>query len=208
MVGCLTGVSEKDFGSATSTAVQSFASPEHEGQVVEQRIDDRRGEQREQERERLAADDDDGDHPALLGTRAGADGQREHAGHEGERRHEDRPKPVAVSLEDRRGPVHPARPQVVHVVDLEDGVFLDHAEQDQDPERRIEVQRVAGEPERQQAQRGRQSGRESRMVKGWTRFSNWEARIMYMKTIERAKAQMNSPKVRSSSRPRPETRVV
>ncbi len=56
--------------------------------------------------------------------------------------------------------------------------------------------------------KGTQSGRESRMVQGWTRFSNWEARIMYMKTIDRAKAQTNSPNVRSSSRPRPETRVV
>jgi len=27
------------------------------------------------------------------------------------------------------------------------------------------------------------------MVQGWTRFSNWEARIMYMKTIDRAKAR-------------------
>ena len=56
--------------------------------------------------------------------------------------------------------------------------------------------------------KGMQSGMESRMVKGWTRFSNWEARIMYMKTIERANAQPNSLNVRSSSRPFPETRVV
>src|SRR3990172_5885108 len=51
---------------------------------------------------------------------------------------------------------------------------------------------------------GTDSGSESRIVKGWTRFSNWAARIMYMNTIDSAKAERNSPNVRSSSRPRPE----
>ena len=36
------------------------------------------------------------------------------------------------------------------MVDLEDGVFLYHAEQDEDPERRVEVQGVPRKPDRQQ----------------------------------------------------------
>ena len=39
-------------------------------------------------------------------------------------------------------------------------------------------------------------------------LSNCDARIMYMKMIDRMKAQMNSVNVRSSSRARPETVVV
>ena len=36
---------------------------------------------------------------------------------------------------------------------------------------------------------GTDSGRDSRMIAGWPRLSNWEARIMYMKTIDRRNAQ-------------------
>ena len=56
--------------------------------------------------------------------------------------------------------------------------------------------------------KGMESGSESRMVNGWTRLSNCAARMMYMSTTERRKAQMNSWKVVSSSRARPATRVV
>ncbi len=58
-----------------------------------------------------------------------------------------------------------------------------------------------------QSANGTDSGSESRIVSGCTRLSNWLARIMYMSTTESRKAQRNSLKVRSSSRPRPETRV-
>jgi hypothetical protein len=39
------------------------------------------------------------------------------------------------------------------------------------------------------------------------RLSNWEARMMYMKTMDSEKATRNSPRVRSISLPRPETAV-
>ena len=55
---------------------------------------------------------------------------------------------------------------------------------------------------------GTDSGSESRMVSGWTRLSNCDARIMYMKMIDSRNAQRNSLNVRSSSRPRPVTAVV
>ena len=59
----------------------------------------------------LAADDDDGDRAALFGAGAGAEGQGEHAGDQGERGHQDRAQAVAVGLEDgrRRGPCRAAR---------------------------------------------------------------------------------------------------
>ena len=43
---------------------------------------------------------------------------------------------------------------------------------------------------------GTESGRESRIVSGWTRLSNWVARIMYMKITASRKTQRNSTKVR------------
>src|SRR4051812_26656265 len=46
------------------------------------------------------------------------------------------------------------------------------------------------------------------MVKGWMSDSYWEARMMYMKMMERRNAQRNSVKVRSISRVRPTTSVL
>ena len=51
-------------------------------------------------------------------------------------------------------------------------------------------------------------GKLNKIVNGCTVLSNCEARIMYMKIIERMNAQMNSVNVLSSSRARPETVVV
>ena len=56
--------------------------------------------------------------------------------------------------------------------------------------------------------KGTASGSESRMVKGWTTLSNWDARIMYMKITASRKTHRNSTKVRSNSRARPDTTVV
>src|SRR5688572_32471156 len=56
--------------------------------------------------------------------------------------------------------------------------------------------------------KGTDNGKLSRIVTGWTVLSNCEARIMYMKMIDRMNAQMNSVNVRSSSRALPETVVV
>src|SRR5262245_44126115 len=56
--------------------------------------------------------------------------------------------------------------------------------------------------------KGTDRGNDSRIVSGCTRLSNCEARIIYMKITDNKKAQMNSTKVRSNSRPRPDTVVV
>jgi hypothetical protein len=57
------------------------------------------------------------------------------------------------------------------VVDLQDGVLLDHAEEHEDAERGIEVERIAVYQSESSAN-GTDSGRESRMVRGWIRLSN------------------------------------
>ena len=55
---------------------------------------------------------------------------------------------------------------------------------------------------------GRHSGSEIRITIGWTRFSYWLARIMYMNTIDSPNATTNWPLVRSNSRPVPRTLTV
>src|SRR5215467_6598692 len=55
------------------------------GGVLEERVGDRRHEEREEQAERLAADDDDGDGAPLLGPGTGADPEGQHARDERER---------------------------------------------------------------------------------------------------------------------------
>ena len=68
--------------------------------VVEQRINDRHGDQREQERQRLSADHDARNVAVVAGADAPRQGKRHHAGHEGERRHQ-RYGEVRVQKENR-----------------------------------------------------------------------------------------------------------
>ena len=55
---------------------------------------------------------------------------------------------------------------------------------------------------------GTDSGSDSKIVSGWIRLSNCEARIMYMKTNDSRKTHRNSVKVFSISRALPVTLVV
>ena len=66
----------------------------------------------------------------------------EHSADKGERRHQDRPQTVAAALDD--GIVTPCPgAELIHVVDLKDRVLLHHAEEDEDAQRRIEVELLA-----------------------------------------------------------------
>src|SRR6185369_1396101 len=67
---------------------------------------------------------------------------------------------------------------------------------------------VSPVPHNDSSAKGTDNGKLSKIVKGCTVLSNCEARIMYMKMIERMNAQINSVNVLSSSRARPETVVV
>ena len=68
--------------------------------------------------------------------------QRNHARDERERRHQNRPQPIAARLKNRRISFHASLPQLVGVVDLQNRVLLHDAEQHQQPERREDVQRL------------------------------------------------------------------
>lgn len=115
-----------------------------EAEVIEVGIDDWGDEEGEEEAECLAADDDDGDGAAFFGAGAGTEGEGEHAGDEREGGHEDGAESVAVALEDGLVAFHALLAEVVHVVDLEDGVFLDDAEEDEEAEGGVEVEGIVG----------------------------------------------------------------
>ena len=116
--------------------------------------------QREQQRQRLAAEDDEADRAVRARADAARDDERNHPGHERERRHQDRPQPVAAGLDDRVVRVEAGLLQLVRVIDLQNRVLLDDAEQHQQAERREDVQRLLEDDDRQQRERQRQRQRQ------------------------------------------------
>ena len=67
-------------------------------EAIEREIDDRRRVQREELRQREAADDRDAERPTQLRPGAAADGQGQPAEQRGHRRHEDRPEAHVARL--------------------------------------------------------------------------------------------------------------
>src|SRR6202035_5705023 len=118
------------------------------GDVVEEAVGDRRADEGQEQRQRLAADDDRADGAVGGGAGAARDDERDHAGHEGHGGHEDGAQPIAVGRADGRRPRHSLGPQVDRVVDLQDAVFLDDAEEHEDAERREDVERLAEDDQR------------------------------------------------------------
>jgi hypothetical protein len=119
-------------------------------QFVEQRIHHRGDEQRQEQTQALSTNHDDRHGSAFFRAGTGAQRERRHSGHQGERGHEDGAKAIAICLENRGKPFHALASEVVHMIDLENGVFLHHTEQDEQAEGGIEIQRVPGDPEREQ----------------------------------------------------------
>ena len=129
--------------------------------VVEIRIDHRNRQQRQQQRQRLAADGQHGDRAALFGAGAGGD----QAAAAGRRRRRSSSSGSAAGgrgwpAGSRRSRFMPLRAQDVGVIDLQDRRLLHHAEQHQDAQRRIEVQRLAAPVQADQAERHGQRQRE------------------------------------------------
>ncbi len=96
-----------------------------------------------------------------------------------------------------------ARAQRVGVVDLEDAVFLHHAEEHEEAEDRVDVQRLVQHDHGARSAKGSDSGTASRIAIGWMKFSNCAARIMYMKIIARPKAMKKFSAVSCSVLARP-----
>ena len=162
-------------------------------EVVEERVGDRRHEQRQQQRQRLPADDDDGDRAALLGAGAGAERERQHAGDQRERRHEDRPQAVAVALDDRRlaAPCPAARRWFMWSI-WRIEFFFTTPKSTRMPERRVEVERVAASATARAARTAPTAAARAGSSAGGPGSRNCDARIMYMKMIESRNAQRNS----------------
>ena len=130
------------------------------------------------------------------------DHQRDHAGDERQRRHQNRPQPIAAGLHDGVVRVQPGLAQLVGVIDLQDRVLLHDAEQHQQAEAGEDVQRLP-EDESDSSANGSVSGSDSRIVTGCSHDSNCAARIRYMKTSDSRMAERNAVAVRLSSRERP-----
>ena len=116
------------------TAAQILEAREHAanervfGDIFENRVEDRHGEQRQHQAEQLSA----GHHHAdgAVGGRSGAGGnhQRNHARDQRDGGHQDGTQAVAIGLHDRVVAVETRGAETVHVVDLQDRVFLHDAE--------------------------------------------------------------------------------
>ena len=100
-------------------------------QVFEQRVEDRHGQQRQQQAERLPADHQHADGAVGGGAGAARNHQRNHAGHQRDGGHQNGPQAVAIGLDDGVVAVHTGFAQTVGVIDLQNRVLLDDAEQQQ-----------------------------------------------------------------------------
>ncbi len=111
-------------------------------QVVEERIRDWRHDQRQQQRKRLSAEDDEAD--GVIGGRADTfrHDERNHSRHERERRHQNRPQAIAAGLNDCLMGRQAALLQLIGVIDLQNRVLLHDAEEHQQAKRREDIERL------------------------------------------------------------------
>ena len=103
--------------------------------------------------------------------------------------HQDRPQPRVVGFDDRRvrGPARAA--QLVRLVDLQNAVLLHDADQHEQAEHRVQIDRLAEQNSEIRAN-GIVTGSALRMAIGLSQLSNWAARIRYMKMMLNASATM------------------
>ena len=135
--------------------------------------------------------------------------QRDHAGDERERRHQDRPQPIAAGLDDRpRASTRPVSLQLVGVVDLQDRVLLHDAEQHEQAERREDVQRLPEDDDRQQRERQRQRQRQQNRDRVQPRLElRRQNQVHEDERQQRTRARSSAP-ARPSSRDRPVKRAA
>ena len=153
-----------DVHTALSAAGGSRLTSQPTRQAIEQQIDHRRGEQRQQLAHGETADDGEAQRPAQLRAGAGAEQQRQGAEHGRQRGHQDRPEAQHRGLEDRL-----LRRLAVLALGFErevhdhDAVLLDDADQQHDADDADHVQVAAGHHQREQcADPGRRQRRQDR----------------------------------------------
>ena len=131
--------------------------------IFEERIEHRHGEQRQEQAHRLTAGDQNADRSVGLRARPAADTERQHAGNQRQRRHQDRAQPIPVGLDDRFVALHAFGAQADRVIDLQDGVLLHDAEEQEHAERRVDVQLLLEHQGRQQPEGyGQREGEQDR----------------------------------------------
>ena len=149
---------------AFNRIVLSTAEDSDLRRIVEQRVGDRRDDECQQQRERLTAEDHVADGVIGAGADPAGHDERDHAGDESERRHENWSQTIAAGLHDRVVGGHSGLLELVRVVDLQNRVLLDDAEQHQEAKGREDVQRLPEDDDRQQregqGQRQRQQDRD------------------------------------------------
>ena len=106
--------------------------------VVKQRVGNRSYQQREQQAERLSADDDDRHRTPRTGPSAATQGKRNHARHQRGRGHQNRTQTVLATLHNGVEPVCAFRPQFLDVIDLQNRILLHDSEENQNSQRCID----------------------------------------------------------------------
>ena len=108
-------------------------------EVVQQRVEHRDHEQRQQRRRDQPADHRVRHRGSLLGPFTDREGQRQHAENHRRRRHDDRTEPDARRREDRLSPVRARLTLLVHEVDHQDAVLGHETHQHDDADHRHHV---------------------------------------------------------------------
>ena len=129
-------------------------------QIIEERIKDRHCQKGQQQTERLATDHQHADRSISTGARSTGQDERSHTGNQSNRRHQDRPQPIAVSLNNRVVTFHSLLTQSVRVIDLQNRVLLHHPKQQQQAQAGKDVHRLPGDQQRDNAERNRQRQRQ------------------------------------------------
>ena len=145
---------------------------------VELHVGHRHEQQRQEQAQRLAADDGHGNCGAAGAADAEAQRGRDQAGDDRGGRHQDRPQPRAAGFDDGLADRQPARPQHVGVVDLQDRVLLHDPEQQQHAERAPEVERCAPVIHSVNSANGTAIGSTSMITIGCRKLSNCDASTM------------------------------
>ena len=132
-----------------------------------------------------------------------AECQRQHAADQRQRRHQDRPQPIAAGFEHGGAHSTPCARRLRGLVDLRIA-FLPRRRTARACRAPSRGSSIAGRPKRRKAH-GSDNGSDSRMTRGWTRLSYWAAKHHVHEPTDSRKAQPNSTNsapARGRGRPR------
>ena len=164
MKGAETFIGDYSAGSGSAPGATSRRARQPPRQPVEIEVNHRRRVKRQQLAEDQAADDRDAEGPPQFRARARAECERHARQQRRHRSHHDGPEAQKACLVDRVNRSHALLPLgLEREIDHHDGVLLDDADQQDDPDQRNHAEIVAAEYQRQQgAYAGRRQGGQDR----------------------------------------------